>query len=653
VRLPKIAARLGIYPIIMGRAKSLESFAEKIQRPSKDYKKDPLIEATDLAGVRVITHLLSDSRAFAREVRSEFSIDEENSEDKSRALKVAEFGYLSNHLIISLPEAPSRKEFAPEMRSKINVRQLKRLRGLKCELQVRTLCQHVWADVFHELGYKNEFQLPELWRREFAKIAAMLEVCDREFMEIRESLAAYESTYSAYMDQDELALLATRLKILLKLDPKNTRTGHRLLRTYFALDRSGDIERLLGDPKLRLYEYPPALRDAGECLVQVHKRAPASDGFRQGQELLKKALQLAPRDVDAWCSLGGTYRRQARQDPLQWAEALRCYREGFAIEPENPYALGQYLACELVHGVGLPVLAIAQAALKRAIERCRKQLEVRVNLPWAAYDTGLFCFYLGDIASAIRAYALGILRSHDAWMVESALNPIRDFMDKPLSLPGLDLLRELLELAMLSRDKLRGCKAAPGVPKFQPPVAVLAGGCGGVEATDKGLGILSEALSAFQGTLVSGGTRSGVAAIPGDLQVRNTLRTIGYLPAHADGLDDIRDHRYSSLQSSGGDEFSVREALLFWRHYLSSGLDPGAVRLLGYNGGAIAACEFRIALALGARVGIIQGSGREADKFLHDPFWVERGKWDQNCRLNSRVESLPLNVEAIRGFLGC
>jgi len=39
VRLPKIAARLGIYPIIMGRAKSLESFAEKIQRPSKDYKR--------------------------------------------------------------------------------------------------------------------------------------------------------------------------------------------------------------------------------------------------------------------------------------------------------------------------------------------------------------------------------------------------------------------------------------------------------------------------------------------------------------------------------------------------------------------------------------------------------------------------------------
>jgi hypothetical protein len=43
--------------------------------------------------------------------------------------------------------------------------------------------------------------------------------------------------------------------------------------------------------------------------------------------------------------------------------------------------------------------------------------------------------------------------------------------------------------------------------------------------------------------------------------------------------------------------------------------------LLGINGGKIAAVEFRIALALWARVGLIAGSGREADILAEDADW--------------------------------
>lgn len=654
VRLPAIATRLGLYPIILGRAKSLESFAEKIQRPGKAYKEDPIREATDLAGVRVITHLLSDAQAFAREVQREFVIDHRNSEDKRSALRVAEFGYLSNHLIIQLREDPRPDEFNPAMPKEIGSGQLQGLKDLKCELQIRTLCQHVWADVYHELGYKNEFQLPDLWRREFAEIAAMLGVCDRKFMGIRESLAAYESTYSKYLSRGELEMLAARLEILLEVEPGNIRTWHRLLRTYFALNRDQDVQRLLEDPMLQLSDHPPALRDAGECLVQLHKKDSGSPGFQQGRKLLEKAVSLAPEDVDAWCSLGGAYRRQARHGRAPWTKALQCYLKGFSIEPENPYALGQYLACELVHGRGTEVLLIAQAALKHAIERCRNQLEVGVNLPWAAYDTGLFQLYLKDILPAIRFNALGIHRSTDEWMVASALNPIRDFIDNRLDLPGLDLVRELLELGRLSREGWRDGQPGPGLPEFRPPVVILAGGCGGLEVEHRDrLAVLKNGLSGFRGTLVSGGTLSGVAAIPGELQeeIGNGLHTIGYLPAGAENAGATPDGRYTELRRSAGEDFSVREPLQFWREYLSLGGDPGAVKLLGYNGGAIAACEYRIALALGARVGILHNSGREADAFLLDPFWAERGKWDQNCKPHERVVSLPLEAEAIRGFL--
>jgi len=235
--LPEIARRLGIYPIITGRAKSLESFAEKIQRPTKKYLYDPLVEATDLAGVRVITFLQAEAADFIDESRRQFVIEREHSKDKSSALAVQEFGYLSIHLIIQLRETPRPEDFLHLPGLEISDEQLGRLPNLKCELQVRTLCQHAWAGVFHELGYKNEFQLPRLWQREFAKVAAMLEVCDRQFMDIKNSLAAYESGYGAYMDKGQLKDLANRLEVLLEVDTGNVKILHRLLRTYIGLGK--------------------------------------------------------------------------------------------------------------------------------------------------------------------------------------------------------------------------------------------------------------------------------------------------------------------------------------------------------------------------------------------------------------------------------
>ena len=83
-----------------------------------------LIEATDLAGVRVITFLQSEALDFADEALRHFVIDRQNSEDKSSALAVQAFGYLSIHLIIQLREAPRPEEF---VHHEIHPEQLRRL----------------------------------------------------------------------------------------------------------------------------------------------------------------------------------------------------------------------------------------------------------------------------------------------------------------------------------------------------------------------------------------------------------------------------------------------------------------------------------------------------------------------------------------------
>lgn len=87
-----MAQDLGIYPIVMGRAKSLESFAEKIQRPGKIYASDPVAEMTDLCGVRVITHTLDEVDVLIGAVRRRFNVDLRKSEDKREKLAYKEFG---------------------------------------------------------------------------------------------------------------------------------------------------------------------------------------------------------------------------------------------------------------------------------------------------------------------------------------------------------------------------------------------------------------------------------------------------------------------------------------------------------------------------------------------------------------------------------
>jgi hypothetical protein len=59
-----------------------------------------------------------------------------------------------------------------------------------------------------------------------------------------------------------------------------------------------------------------------------------------------------------------------------------------------------------------------------------------------------------------------------------------------------------------------------------------------------------------------------------------------------------------------------------WIDIVSSGIETSQVKMLGINGGLISAMEYRVALALGAQVGIIKGSGREADALLSDPEWA-------------------------------
>jgi hypothetical protein len=176
---------------------------------------------------------------------------------------------------------------------------------------------------------------------------------------------------------------------------------------------------------------------------------------------------------------------------------------------------------------------------------------------------------------------------------------------------------------------------------------VVAGGSSaGAEEHIRGFGrVLAEAVRGLEGTLISGATTQGVSAIAGDLAEASggALRAVGYLPAAVPANVEVdRDAaRYAEVRRSSGDTFSVAEPLHYWADLIVQGIPTADVRLVAIGGGTISAAEYRMALALGAKVGALRGSGGAAADLLTDPWWAA----------SDQLVELPPDSDAIGEFL--
>jgi putative GTP pyrophosphokinase len=162
---------------IESRTKDVNSLSKKIDRKNK-YK--DLKEITDLVGIRVITYLESDVDKIDSLIRNEFEVDNKNSIDK-RKLETNQFGYRSLHIVANISKERCR------------LSEYKKYKSIKFEIQIRSILQHAWAEIEHDLGYKGKSSLPETQIRSFNRLAALLETADIEFDRLKENLTSYEN----------------------------------------------------------------------------------------------------------------------------------------------------------------------------------------------------------------------------------------------------------------------------------------------------------------------------------------------------------------------------------------------------------------------------------------------------------------------------
>lgn len=192
---------------IVSRLKSKESFIEKIERKQKKYIS--IEDITDVVGVRIITYYSEDVDKIVQIIETEFDVDRDNSIDKREAMEPDKFGYCSVHYIVKMNT------------TRLNLRENHSFEGLKCEIQIRSILQHAWAEIEHDIGYKSEIAIPKELRRSFSRIAGLLEIADKEFDEIRTKLVEYKKNAEVKIedsDFEEYELNTIILEILIEKD---------------------------------------------------------------------------------------------------------------------------------------------------------------------------------------------------------------------------------------------------------------------------------------------------------------------------------------------------------------------------------------------------------------------------------------------------
>ncbi len=610
--LSAVARQVAPASIVQARAKTVPSFADKILRKA-DKHRQPIRQLTDLCGARVITHTRAECDAVAQFIRQHFDVDEANSEDTVSRLRAGEFGYRGIHLVVQFkPHAPSQGLLGESISNDVLPQPD---RPMKAEIQVRTIAQHVWADIGHDRLYKSAFQVPDVWRREAARVAALLESADDTFGQLVERVDAYRNNYDAYRHREQMLEELERLTAVLRFDPENETLAKQSARLATALEdwpRVVEIITAFAGPRSATLS---ALLGHAQC--QLHALDRHGDAYAAARRHFDSALQSDPLHLEALLQLAESWA------DIDNERAVELYERAFRASPEDPRTLVSFLIQKIAHDCDLSAVALVRPSIEEAIDRCAHQAEVGVNLPWAWYWRALLQLVLQRPYPALDDLCRAIELSTAEYMIGTALKTVEKLACVRHELPALEWARRLLLLGKAARfpSAADPCPlaalASDPLPPFRQPIVILAGGCDAdVQSKMHAYrDLLDRAFAGFTGTVISGGTTAGIAGLAGDLAASHgrSLQVVGYVPRTLPE-NAAEDDRYSLVVQTEGADFTPLEPLQNWIDLLAAGISPHSVTLIGINGGLLSRFEYSLARLLGGTVAIVRGSGREASR---------------------------------------
>lgn len=220
---------------ISPRLKGIESALGKIKR--KGYA-SPISDMTDLVGLRIVV-LLSEHIEIVSEVIQQCDnlntvISKDIQEEIERNPKL--FDYQSQHF-----EVRPKKE--------ISIDNLLITTNICCEVQIRTLLQHAYAELVHDSVYKPVGPVPRKAERQIAKSMALMETTDELFCS---TMALLKITNKPRADLYEDLIVIYRDFIGGRFLSPDQKTNFAIFDEYRDLLRDGlsaEISRMLNEKK--------------------------------------------------------------------------------------------------------------------------------------------------------------------------------------------------------------------------------------------------------------------------------------------------------------------------------------------------------------------------------------------------------------------
>lgn len=170
------------------RVKTADSFIGKaLYRPKSKNYADPLTDIKDKVATRLVVLTKNQVEEVGNILLNHggWKVEVDRIISNGTELGPTAFGYQSLHLIVSHCE---NKEDSSDIL----------LKKLVCEVQVRTLLQHAYAEVSHDTAYKGSYQYEPTIQRKLARSMALMEVVDESFQAMFDSVRSNELASSAF-----------------------------------------------------------------------------------------------------------------------------------------------------------------------------------------------------------------------------------------------------------------------------------------------------------------------------------------------------------------------------------------------------------------------------------------------------------------------
>lgn len=185
LQLSKIEAR------VKDREECIHKFQSKylLQLESAQQPYSIQEHVTDLIGLRIVCLYEDEVHRIKKVLSEHFEVIDTTDKSASLESTEGEFGYKGLHLDLRLGAA---RRSLPEYAAYADAR---------VEVQIRTIIQDSWSVLDHQIKYKKS--IPGSLKRRINTLAALFELADREFREIRDATAqelAEAESPNAYLE---------------------------------------------------------------------------------------------------------------------------------------------------------------------------------------------------------------------------------------------------------------------------------------------------------------------------------------------------------------------------------------------------------------------------------------------------------------------